>query len=81
MARSKSTSGGKTNLTNTSTSTSTNKDQARLGNPANIPDVNAVAAETSPAGITPEVKVTPEPRKLEVVRTEPRKNVAGSDQS
>jgi hypothetical protein len=76
MARSKSTSGGKTNLPNTSTSTSTNKDQARLSNPANIPDVNAVAAETSPAGITPEVKVTPEPRKLEVVRTEPRKNVA-----
>jgi hypothetical protein len=63
MARSKSTPGGKTI-----------KEQASAGNPASVPDVQAVAAETAP--IKPEAKVTPAPRKkLEVVKTEPRRVV------
>jgi hypothetical protein len=71
MARSKSTSGGKTI-----------KEQTSTGIPASVPvvhddvkaDVKAVAAETAP--IKPEAKVTPEPRKkLEVVKTDPRRVV------
>jgi hypothetical protein len=70
MARSKSTSGGKSDRSNTNTSTNgIHNDQISTGNPANIPDVKAVAAETAS-----EVMSTPEPRKLEVVRTESRKN-------
>ena len=83
MARSKSTSGGKTN---------TNKEQTR---PAVVPDVQsnvrtpdvqgdvqanvqAVAPETTPIQVKPEVKpeaqVTTEPRKkLEFVKTETRR--------
>jgi len=71
MARSKSTSGSKDRRTNPNT----NNEQNSSGSPANIPDVKAVAAETPHAEIKPELKVTPEPRKLEVVKTEPRKNV------
>jgi Protein of unknown function (DUF2934) len=68
MTRSKSTSGGKTNRTNTGTNTS--KEQAN-NNPANIPNVSAVSAGTTPAEAAAEVKT----RKLEMVKTEPRKNV------
>jgi hypothetical protein len=77
MARSKSIPGGKPSRVNTSTSTSTSKEQTGTGNPANIPDVKAVAAESSPVEIAPETetRITPETRKLEVVKTEPRKNV------
>jgi hypothetical protein len=71
MARSKSTSGGKANRTNTTTT----KEQTNPGSPANIPDVKAVAAETLSSEIAAEVRTAPEPRKLEVVKTEPRKNV------
>jgi hypothetical protein len=74
MARSKSTSGGKADRTNTNA----NNEQTSHSNPANIPgnipDVQAVAAEAAPAGITPEAKGTPRPRKLGVARAEPRKN-------
>jgi hypothetical protein len=69
MARSKSTSGAKANRTNT------NKEQTGNGNPANIPDVKASAAEASPTEIASEPGIKPEPRKLEVVKSEPRKNV------
>jgi Protein of unknown function (DUF2934) len=67
MARSKSTSGGKTI-----------KEQTSTGNPASVPDVQAhvqaVAAETAPT--KSEAKVTPEPRKkLEVVKADPRRVV------
>ena len=63
MARSKSTSGGKTN-----------KEQTSTGNPTSVPDVQAVAAETT--AIQPEAKLTPEPRKkIEVVKSEPRRVV------
>ena len=72
MARSKSTSGSKDR---TSSTANTYKEQTGNNNPANIPDVKAVAAETPHAEIKPEPKVTSEPRKLEVVKTEPRKNV------
>jgi hypothetical protein len=74
MARSKSTSGSKTNKEQTSA--------------AAVPDVRAnvqaVAAETAPIQVKPEVKpeikpevtITTEPRKkLEVVKTEPRRVV------
>jgi hypothetical protein len=67
MARSKSTPGSKTNP---------NKEQASNVNPANVADVKAVAAEPTPAEVKPEVKIAPEPRKkLEVVKTEPRRVV------
>jgi len=83
MARSKSTSGGKTSRT------STTNEQSSAGMPANNTDVKTVpevkaGASTTPAEAasaikatpqTPEAKVTPEPRKLEVVKHEPRKNV------
>ncbi len=75
MARSKSTSGGKFS-SNPNTSPNTRKEQPNDSNPANIPDFNAVAAGTTAAEVAAEVKVAPEPRKLGVVRTEPRKNAA-----
>jgi hypothetical protein len=68
MARSKSTSGGKSKLTNTN-------NEINTGSPANIPEVKAVEG-TTPAEAAPEARrVTPEPRKLEMVKNEPRKNV------
>src|ERR1700730_2368640 len=83
MARSKSTSGGKTSRT------STTNEQSSAGMPANNTDVKTVpevkaGASTTPAEAasaikatpqTPEAKVTPEPRKLEVVKHDGRKNV------
>jgi hypothetical protein len=70
MARSKSTSGGKSNRTNTS------NEQTNTGSPANIPDGKTVAAANTSGEIAAEAtKVTSEPRKLQVVKTEPRKNV------
>jgi hypothetical protein len=70
MARSKSTSDVKP------TRTKTSKALNNTGSPADSPDVKAVAAESAPAAVTPAaVKAAPEPRKLEVVKTEPRKNV------
>jgi len=69
MARSKSPSGSKTSRTNT-----TNNEQTNAGT-ANIPDVKTVAAGTTPAEVAAEAKTAPEPRKLEMVKTEPRKNV------
>jgi hypothetical protein len=71
MARSKSTSGSKGNRSNTNADT--NKEQT--GGPANSPDVKAVAAGTTPAEAAAEVKAVSEPRKLEVVKNESRKNV------
>ena len=71
MARSKSTSGGKSNRSNPSP-----QEQPKNINPANVSDVNAVAAGTTAAEVAAEVKIAPEPRKLGVVRTEPRKNSA-----
>jgi hypothetical protein len=74
MARTRSTSGGKSNRTN--------KEQAGGSSPASVPDVNPAAArEVAPMGITPESKVTPpsrvatEPKRFELRKTEPRKNV------
>ncbi|MGA8438810.1 MAG: DUF2934 domain-containing protein [Candidatus Sulfotelmatobacter sp.] len=74
MARTRSTSGGKSNRTS--------KEQTGVGSPASVPDVNPVAApEVAPMGSTPESKVTPqsrvatEPKKFELRKTEPRKNV------
>jgi hypothetical protein len=68
MARSKSTSGSKTDRTNTT------KEQNTTSSPANIPDVKAVAAPVASAEVTPPAKPAPKPRKLAVVKTEPRKN-------
>jgi hypothetical protein len=70
MARTKSTSGTKSKAANT------NNEPINTGSPANIPDAKAVAAGTTPAEAAAEVKTAPEPRKkLEVVKSEPRKNV------
>ncbi len=71
MARSKSPSGRKTSGTNTNTNT----EQTKAGSPANMPNVTAVAAGTTPAEVAAEAKTAPEPRKLEMVKSEPRKNV------
>jgi DUF2934 family protein len=80
MTKSKSTSGGKSSRSNPNTIPTTipnaNKDQPNNSNPANIPDVNAVATGTTAAEAAAEVKVAAEPRKLGVVKTEPRKNAA-----
>jgi hypothetical protein len=66
MARSKSTSGGKSNRTNPSQNQT---------NSSNLPEVNAVLAGATTAEVAAaEVKKAPEPRKMEVVRSEPRKN-------
>ena len=74
MARTRSTSGGKSNRTS--------KEQTGVSNPTSVPEVKAFAApEVAPVGTTPESKVTPqsrvaaEPKKFELRKTEPRKNV------
>jgi hypothetical protein len=72
MARSKSTSGGKTNRTN--------NEQTSTGRPSNLPDVKAVTAEAATTGIVPEATITSETGKFEVRKPgprkpEPRKNV------
>jgi hypothetical protein len=73
MARTRSTSGGKSNRTN--------KEQTGASSPASVPDVNAAAApEVAPMGITPESKVpqsrvATEPKRFELRKSEPRKNV------
>jgi hypothetical protein len=69
MARSKSTPGSKANRANLA------KEQAETGNPANLPDGTAVAAETAPTEITPGARIAPENRKFDVRKTDPRKNV------
>jgi hypothetical protein len=75
MARSKSTPGSKADRTNTSTSTT--KVQT---NNSSLPEVKAVVAGATPAEVAAaevaEVKVAPEPRKMEVVKSEPRKPAA-----
>jgi hypothetical protein len=68
MARSKSTSGGNADRTNPSPNPTNN---------SNLPEVKAVVAGTMPAEVAAaEVKTAPEPRKMEVVKSEPRKNAA-----
>jgi len=76
MARSKSIPGSKTSRTSPNTI-----NEQTTGNPVTVPAQNAVAAETmssdvAPAGkIVPDVKGTPESRKLEVVKNDSRKNL------
>jgi len=69
MARSKSTSGGKTGRTNKT------NEQPGITTPVSNPDVSAVVAETASAGVRPETKIKTENRKFDVHKTEPRKNV------
>jgi hypothetical protein len=75
MAKSKSTPGTRTSRTNAK------KDQASAVNPTSVSDVAEVAAGTTTAEVVATevaaaaMKLTPEPRKLEMVKTEPRKNV------
>jgi len=65
MARSKSNSSGKANR----------KEQTGVGNPASTPDVKVVGAETAPTESRSEPRMASAPRKLEVLKTEPRKNL------
>jgi|HubBroStandDraft_6_1064221.scaffolds.fasta_scaffold57082_2 hypothetical protein len=78
MARSKSTPGTKANRTGTDANTS-NKEQANTTTPANRPDVKAVAPEVATHAIKSEAKpqneITPAPRKLEVAKPDPRRNL------
>jgi Protein of unknown function (DUF2934) len=69
MPRSKSTTpGGKVNRTNPNQSQTDN---------SNLPEVKTVVAGATPAEVAAaEVKKAPEPRKMGVVRSESRKNVA-----
>jgi len=83
MARSKSILGSKTARTATTQNTTQEKEQTVTSNGVNSPDLNVGARETTPAGLRPEAsdakftpaKATPEPRKLEVMKNETRKNV------
>jgi hypothetical protein len=72
MAKAKSPSGSKANRVNPNTNSNT--EQVSTAAPASTPEVKVVAAGTTPAEVAA-VKATAEPRKLEVVKTEPRKNV------
>jgi hypothetical protein len=78
MARSKSTSGGKTNRPNNESVNAgpISKEQAIPASPANVPDVKAVAAETAPRVSAPETTIAPETRKFEIKKSEPRKSEA-----
>jgi hypothetical protein len=68
MARSKFTPGSKVNRTNPSQNQTDN---------SNLPDVKAAVTGATPAEVAAaEVKNAPEPRKMGVVRSESRKNVA-----
>jgi len=67
MAKAKSTSGGK--------SSRTNKEQNGINTPTSNPQTNTVTSELVSSEINPERKVTPEPRKFELRKPEPRKNV------
>jgi len=84
MARSKSILGSKTSLTTTTQDKDKVKEQTVTGNGVNSPDLNAAARKMEPAElrpeapkakVTPPAKVTPEQRKLEVMKNEHRKNV------
>jgi hypothetical protein len=70
MARAKSTPGSKTTRTNPNNEQTT-------GSPAGAPEVKAAAAagNTPAEAVAATVKPAPEVRKLEMVKTEPRKNV------
>ena len=66
MAKAKVTS-GKSNRTN--------KESAAINNSTGAPDINAAATEPVASETKTENKVMAEPRKLELRKTEPRKNV------
>ncbi|MGA2923150.1 MAG: DUF2934 domain-containing protein [Candidatus Sulfotelmatobacter sp.] len=67
MARPRSTSGK---------SSRTSKEQPGVNSTPSVPVVNAVATpQPAAAEVRPETKSTPEPKKFEVLKTEPRKNV------
>ncbi len=77
MARSKSTSGGKTNRPNNeSVNTGSISKEQVPASPVNVPDVKAVAAETAPSVSAPETTIAPETRKFEIKKSEPRKSEA-----
>src|SRR5580658_3498680 len=71
MARAKSTSGGKSNRTS--------KETNSVNHPVSTPDTNAVAGGAASSDSKPQNRVMPErmpePRKFELRKTEPRKNV------
>lgn len=73
MAKSKSTSDSKASRSKKS------KEQNNIGTPAGTSDVQAdlktVAQAAAPAEVAAEVQVDGLPRKMEVVKSEPRKNV------
>jgi hypothetical protein len=75
MARSKSTSGGKTNRPNTESvnAGSVGKEQTTPANPINLPDEKAVAVEAVPNVGEPETAIALETRKFEIKKSEPRK--------
>ena len=62
MARAKSPSGSKSNRAS--------KEQPHLNNPASVPDSKAIAAQSEP--VKSETRISAEPRKFEVLKSEPR---------
>jgi hypothetical protein len=78
MARSKSTSGGKTNRPNNESVNvgSISKEQAIPASPINLPDVKTVAAEAASNASVPETTIASETRKFEIKNSEPRKSDA-----
>jgi len=85
MARSKSILGSKTSRTTTTQDTTQDdKEQTVTGNKVNSPYLSAATREVAPAELRPEAaeakiappaKATPEARKLEVMKSDARKNV------
>ncbi|MGA8272337.1 MAG: DUF2934 domain-containing protein [Candidatus Sulfotelmatobacter sp.] len=65
MARAKSPSGGKSNRTS--------KEQTSANTASGVADSNAVAAQAEP--VKAEARINAEPKKLELLKTEPRNNV------
>jgi len=91
MARSKSIPGSKANRVDSDANTITNNNKEKAGvsepvktaSPANLPDVKSVAAETATSAVRPKTTVetkpavtsAPESRKLEITKSDSRKNL------
>jgi hypothetical protein len=69
MARPKSPTGSKT------TRATTTKEQTNVSTQPSVPEVKSLAAEPSPIENKTTAEIKAEPRKLEVVRNETRKNI------
>jgi hypothetical protein len=72
MARPKSPTGSKASRTNNQAS---NTEQPNVSTEPSVPEVKPLVAKSAPIENKAVAEIKGEPRKLEVVRTEPRKNI------